>query len=207
MCLFCTYKFAVGSVGKKVCYLVAGSCCSSYQECGRNELRRHRESNQCSRRKGKCVEILRFQRINKENTFMSTSDFGDGTQRLVSCLVWTPNFADSSLRKAAVLRCLAWIYDDLERSRCVTLPWLKISGSRQTLAMAEKEKRKKKKTVWLCCAWLLSGTTRQPIPSTIVQRCWCPSLWRRILEIQRWRDCYLGNMTSHFSYLLSWCLA
>ena len=142
---------------RRFCYLVAGSCCSSYQECGRNELRRHRESNQCSRRKGECVEILRFQRINKENTFMSTSDLGDDTQRLVSCVFWTRNFAESSLRKtAAALRHVAMV----ENFWISTNPW-SCNG-------------RKKRHVWLSCAWLLSGTTRQPILSTIVGRCWCP---------------------------------
>ena len=41
---------------------------------------------------------------------MSTSDLGDDTQRLVSCVVWTRNFAESSLRKAAAaLRHVAMV--------------------------------------------------------------------------------------------------
>ena len=51
---------------------------------------------------------------------MSTSDLGDDTQRLVSCVVWTRNFADSSLRKAAAaLRHVAMV----ENFWISTNPW------------------------------------------------------------------------------------
>ena len=169
---------------KKVCYLVAGSCCSSYQECGRNELRRHRESNQCSRRKGECVEILRFQRINKENTFMSTSDLGDDTQRLVSCVVWTRNFADSSLRKAAAaLRHVAMV----ENFWISTNPWP---------CNGRKKRRKKKKTcmTFLCMIALRNNTAAH----TFYHR------WTMLMSVCPYkRDCYLGNVTSYVSSLLS----
>ena len=194
MYLFCTYKFAVGSVGKKVCYLVAGSCCSSYQECGRNELRRHRESNQCSRRKGECVEILRFQ-----NTIHLCQLRTLGMIRNVLCPV---------LSGRVILLTPAW---EKLQLRYVTLPWLKISGSQQIrgLAMAEKKRRKKTTCMTFLCMIALRNNTAAHtfyhrwtmlMSVSVKKDSWDP-------EVPYKRDCYLGNVTSLFSSLLSSCLA
>ena len=66
---------------------------------------------------------------------MSTSDLGDDTQRLVSCVVWTRNFADSSLRKAAAaLRHVAMV----ENFWISTNPW----------SCNGRKKKKKKKDMY-----------------------------------------------------------
>ena len=115
---------------------------------------------------------------------MSTSDLGDDTQRLVSCVFWTRNFAESSLRKAAAaLRHVAMV----ENFWISTNPWS---------CNGRKKRRKKKKTcmTFLCMIALRNNTAAH----TFYHR------WTMLMSVCPYkRDCYLGNVTSYVSSLLS----
>ena len=79
------------------------------------------------------------------------------------------------------------------RSRYVSCHGSKIAGSQQTVVVLIWR-------VWFSCAWLKSGTKREPILSSVVRQCHLPSLSRKMVELQKF--CYHGNVTSNLSSLL-----
>ena len=78
----------------------------------------------------------------------------------------------------------------------------KISGYQQNVVLQICQKtRKKKWRGWLSCARLHFEQNGSPyVSSTVRQRRW-PPLQRKIVEIQKL--CFHGDVTSHFSPLLS----